>query len=231
MSSPPADPVDRSFVRFARTGDPGALARVFDQTAPELLRVASHLVSDLNLAEDLVQATFLSAIESSGEYDPGRPLLQWLTGIMTNRARELRRKIDRQPDPERLSPNHAQEPLQEAAASEFTEALSHAIANLPELYRPVLLMHLKLGQPIQGIALVLGRAPGLELCELGMPIPQGAGVLYRRGVGSRPTVTLTLLAVGALPHRSTTSTGLTAFTGPESAIEVRSIHAVPRRPS
>jgi DNA-directed RNA polymerase specialized sigma24 family protein len=31
---------------------------VFDGTAAELLRVASHLTHDLHTAEDLVQATF-----------------------------------------------------------------------------------------------------------------------------------------------------------------------------
>lgn len=47
--------LDRAFVRYARTGDPGALARVFDGCAAELYRIGFHLVGDRHLAEDLVQ--------------------------------------------------------------------------------------------------------------------------------------------------------------------------------
>ena len=162
MASQPPDSssVDQAFASFVRTGHSGDLARVFDETAPELLRLASHLVSDLSLAEDLVQSTFLVAIEDCHKYEPNRPVLHWLTGILTNRAHELRRKNDRRPDPARLPSNSIQEPPQQAAATEFTEAVSNAIAGIPLPYRPVLLMHLKLGHPVQEIALVLGRAPG-----------------------------------------------------------------------
>ena len=62
-------PTDEAFARFQRTGEPQALAEVFDATAAELLRVANHLTADLHLAEDLVQASFLAAIESA-ERDP-----------------------------------------------------------------------------------------------------------------------------------------------------------------
>ena len=67
-SRPPgSSSVDQAFASFVRTGHPGDLAKVFDDTAPELLRVASHLVGDLSLAGDLVQSTFLAAIESCHE--------------------------------------------------------------------------------------------------------------------------------------------------------------------
>jgi len=39
--------VDSWFVRFRQCGDPAALARVFDRTAPEILRLATHLTRDM----------------------------------------------------------------------------------------------------------------------------------------------------------------------------------------
>jgi len=51
--------LDRAFVRYARTGDPGALARVFDGSAQELYRLGFHLLGDRHTAEDLVQHTFV----------------------------------------------------------------------------------------------------------------------------------------------------------------------------
>ena len=86
---------DLHFARYCETGDPESMARVFDLTAPKLLLAAAHLVSDASAAEDLVQSTFLSAIEKAAHYDPERPLLPWLMGILANRVRYLHRQESR----------------------------------------------------------------------------------------------------------------------------------------
>ncbi|MGB3967310.1 MAG: sigma factor, partial [Planctomycetota bacterium] len=83
---------DRLFRRYRETGDPRLLGRVFDRTAPELLRVALHLTRDRHRAEDALQTTFLTAIEKAQLYDPRRPLLPWLLTILANHARELHRR-------------------------------------------------------------------------------------------------------------------------------------------
>jgi DNA-directed RNA polymerase specialized sigma24 family protein len=75
----PRDPADRAFRRYCRSGDPETLAEVFDRTARELLRVAVWLSGNRADAEDLLQRTFLSAIEGRDRFDPaqrrtGRPL-------------------------------------------------------------------------------------------------------------------------------------------------------------
>ena len=77
------------FVRFRKRGDSEALARVFDAVAPELLRSGVHLVGDEAEAEDLVQATFLTAIERRESFDATRALRPWLVGILSNQARTL----------------------------------------------------------------------------------------------------------------------------------------------
>ena len=72
---------DRLFERFRRTHDPAALAEVFDRCARELLRVAVHLAGDVATAEDLVQGTFLEAIEHAQQFEAGRHVRGWLLGI------------------------------------------------------------------------------------------------------------------------------------------------------
>jgi len=57
---------DRLFAEFRRRGDPRALGQVYDRLAPELLRLALHTTRDPGVAEDVLQATFLVAIERSG---------------------------------------------------------------------------------------------------------------------------------------------------------------------
>jgi DNA-directed RNA polymerase specialized sigma24 family protein len=90
------------FERFRRSGDTGALGRVFDETAPRLLQLAVHFVGDLGAAEDLVQATFVTAIERASTFDASRPLESWLAGILANHARDLRRDAQREIPPSAL---------------------------------------------------------------------------------------------------------------------------------
>src|SRR5262245_40460092 len=78
--------LERLFERYRRRGDVAALAKVFDRTAPEVLRVANVLAAQPAEAEDLLQATFLTAIERADAYDATRPLVPWLVGILRNHA-------------------------------------------------------------------------------------------------------------------------------------------------
>src|SRR5688572_22585216 len=96
-------PEDRAFDRFRRTRDGRALAAAFDATAPALLRVAVHLTGRTADAEDLVQQTFLVAIERGEKWDPSRGLFPWLAGILANEARLQRRAEARTVDPARLA--------------------------------------------------------------------------------------------------------------------------------
>ncbi len=50
----PESPADTAFLRFCAEGDPQALGDVFNFTAPELLRVAAHLMRSPDTAEDLL---------------------------------------------------------------------------------------------------------------------------------------------------------------------------------
>lgn len=70
---------DRQFEQFQRTGEAGALAKVFDHTAPELWRVAWYLSSgNAHRAEDALQSTFLTAIEERDIWDKRTGIAQAL---------------------------------------------------------------------------------------------------------------------------------------------------------
>jgi RNA polymerase sigma-70 factor (ECF subfamily) len=134
--------LDRAFTRFADTGDPKALARVFDGCAAELYRLAHHLIGDRHTAEDLVQQTFVVAIEQAASFDRSRGVLPWLCGILTHRALHLRRQLRQRaarvplPQPDLVDPAH------EAEARETATRVAEAVRALPEPYRQVLLLHL-----------------------------------------------------------------------------------------
>ena len=142
------------FDRYRARGDVQALARVFDRTAAELLRVAMHLVRDPVAAEDLLQETFLTAIEHAERYDRARPLVPWLVGILTNHARRHRRREARRPDPTRLPARgtHAPDGELEARVAERIDAL-------PDRYRQIVFLRLRFGMQPAAIAHLLGMPP------------------------------------------------------------------------
>src|SRR5262245_30081738 len=123
--------LDRLFDRFRRKGDVPALGTVFDATAPELLHVAMSLVRDPGEADDLLQETFLTAIERAARYDAERRLAPWLLGILVHHARELRRLRAREIRPERLAPSTADGTEARAHEREPPHAPEQALSRRP----------------------------------------------------------------------------------------------------
>jgi RNA polymerase sigma-70 factor (ECF subfamily) len=166
------------FERFRTRGDAAALGELFDRAAPALLRLAVHLARDPADAEDLLQTTFLHAIEARDTWDRTRPLMPWLCGILHNRARAGRRRDERALDPVRLPMPATSDPVHAAESSEFDAAVDAAITALPEIYQPVLRLHLAYGHAPAEIAHALDRpaatvrsqlARGLELLRKSLP--------------------------------------------------------------
>jgi RNA polymerase sigma-70 factor (ECF subfamily) len=149
-----------AFVRYRDHGCVDALAMVFDRTAQGLLLVACHLAGPGVDAEDLVQETFVQAIRNAHVYDPGRPLEPWLLDILTNAARNARRRAAHRPDPDRVRAEAAEDPVQRAEQRELARTLQAAIDRLPRRPREVLALHLAHGMTPTEIAHALGRPVG-----------------------------------------------------------------------
>ena len=150
----------RLFCRFRDHGDGPALAAVFDATARELLDVACHLVRDPAEAEDLVQATFLTAIKKARTYEEGAPLKAWFYGILWREAAKVRRAAARKVDPDRVAPAAEREPLEHLVLMEVPQVVSQALERLPRRYRDVLEPMLHHGRQAEEIARALDRSPG-----------------------------------------------------------------------
>lgn len=206
MAADMVEPADHLFAHWRRTGDAKALAEVYDRTAPQLLRVALHLVRHPAHAEDLLQATFVAAIEGAASYDPARPLLGWLGGILHNQAKWLLRREGREPDPLRLPAARAADPLEQAAAAEFTAQIDDAIARLPAAYQPVLRLHLRLQLSAVDIAHALDRPAGTVRSQIvrGLELLRqrlGAGVALA-AVATLGTRGLAAVRAAVLAHGS-----------------------------
>jgi RNA polymerase sigma-70 factor (ECF subfamily) len=206
--------IDRAFKRYRQTGDPAWMAQVFDATAGELMRLGWHLTGDRHLAEDLVQATFLVAMEDAEAFTDERRIMPWLCGILANRARQLRRQARGRARHTIEPRTDVVDPVSEAATQELQAEVSQALRGLPEPYRQVLHLHLQHGLSGAETADALARPAatirsqvhrGLEMLRKALPaiyagvaltaVPTACLAAMRRSLFGPPTV---LKSVGSL---------------------------------
>lgn len=177
--------VDRAFARYRRRGHPDDLARVFDATAAKLYHLAWHLTGDRHAAEDLVQTTFLVAIEDAAMHEGDRPVLPWLCGILTNRARMRWRRLRVENGAPLEEASASDDPGEAAAVRELSSSVLARLRALPEPYRRPCVLHVEHGLAPQEIARMLGRNDGtvrsqlqrgLDMLRRALPAALGAGL-------------------------------------------------------
>jgi RNA polymerase sigma-70 factor, ECF subfamily len=101
------DPVTRSdahLVGLVATGDTDALAALYDRHADAIFRAAYRRLGDRQMAEEVLQDTYLALWNRAQMYDQQQgSLLAWLGTIARNRAIDRLRAAGRRPAPIPLS--------------------------------------------------------------------------------------------------------------------------------
>ena len=159
---------DLALARQIRGGDEDAFIRLVSRHHAGFLKLALTWVRDPSIAEEVVQETWLVALERLGDFQGRSTMKTWLCGILINIARARRRKewrsitessiADKDDDPavpaDRFSPNghrwdgHWQAPPSawpvtpesSALSAELRSLLEQFVTELPEVQRAVLLL-------------------------------------------------------------------------------------------
>lgn len=136
----PASETDAELVRRARRGDADAFERLVRRHLRASHAVARRLVDDHADADDVVQDSFLRALERLEDCrDPAR-FRSWLLSIVRNRAHNVReRQTLRRGIPLESVAQTAggPDPSRRVEDREFHDALHGALAGLTELQRNV----------------------------------------------------------------------------------------------
>jgi RNA polymerase sigma-70 factor (ECF subfamily) len=87
---------ETSLVASLRAGDEAALARLVDQHTPSMLRVARGYVPSQEIAEEVVQETWIALLKGIGGFEGRSSLRTWLFTVMINiaKARGMRERRD-----------------------------------------------------------------------------------------------------------------------------------------
>jgi RNA polymerase sigma-70 factor (ECF subfamily) len=159
-------PDDRLLAERLRSGDREALGQLYDRYAPVAMAVAVRVVSDRELAEDLVHDAFVAVWQKIERFDPSRGSLRsWLLTIVRNRAidrvRGSRPAIEVGAADEqsllRTSPNPTWD---EAVRRRSTSELREALGQLPEEQRQAVELAYFGGRTYREIAVLTGVPQG-----------------------------------------------------------------------
>ncbi len=147
-TSPPAISLDA-----LRSGDPQALAALFEAYADRIYRLALSLLRDPSAAEDIVQETFVSAITHLDRFEGRSSLGTWLYRVGYNASLDwLRRRKDEPLPPDEPGDESDAVPLPRSlvewtltpesrqAEGEVAAELDRAIGELSEGLRVVFLL-------------------------------------------------------------------------------------------
>src|SRR5688500_16964390 len=96
-------------------GDESAFRELYRRHTPRLYQLLLRMLGGLEQdAEDVVQETWVRAVEGASKFEWKSSFPSWLTGIGINRAKELLRKRSRRPMfdlTEQLEPRAAMVPV------------------------------------------------------------------------------------------------------------------------
>jgi RNA polymerase sigma-70 factor (ECF subfamily) len=149
------EPTDEELMGLFCQGKEVAFETLFERHAANVHSYLRRIVRHADLAEDLLQMTFLSVVRSRDRYVQGSPVAPWIFSIAANAARDVLRR-DR-----RLLEAMRDEPLGEAITVPMPDPglarkIEAALAELPLRQREIVVLHHVLGWRFEEIAQAVG---------------------------------------------------------------------------
>ena len=177
---------DAEIVRALKRGDEAVFAALVDAYSPGLMRTARMFVRDREVAEEVVQETWLAVLRGIDRFEGRSSLRTWIFRILMNTAKTRAQREARsvpfsaavsadEPsvDPDRflgpehrhaggwmLGPSEWQTPEEELLRGETRDAILQAIEQLPDNQRAVITLRDVEGFPPEEVAEALGISDG-----------------------------------------------------------------------
>ncbi|MCB1645779.1 MAG: sigma-70 family RNA polymerase sigma factor [Pseudomonadales bacterium] len=146
---------DELLVIRCRAGEAKAFELLVARWQPRLLRVALVICRDRQLAEDLVQDSWITAVRKLGTLRDPASFGFWLIRIVNNRCMDALKSRNTEPQ----APPAA-EPAHMPGEVENGEAITEVLKLLDTRHRAVLALHYLQDLEVNEIAMVLDIPPG-----------------------------------------------------------------------
>ncbi len=141
---------EESLVKRAQKQDPAAFTQIYEQYFDKIYRYLVIRIGNQMEAEDLTQQVFLRALRSISNFKwKGVPFSAWLYRIATHVALDrLRQRARRGPKESDLDLDEIELPDRDAVSlqqnierGEMSACVQQYLADLPDTYRAVILLH------------------------------------------------------------------------------------------
>jgi RNA polymerase sigma-70 factor (ECF subfamily) len=148
----------QSLVAHAIQGDQHAFSSIVDQYSTLMLRTASMIVGDRDIAEDVVQDALIQAWHHLGDLRNAGALRPWLMRIVVNQCISFKRRLARTTSFMRQALSEQETDLIAQAADDYKGRmerdwdLAHAIETLPIKQRVVIVLHYYNGMTLPEMA-------------------------------------------------------------------------------
>jgi RNA polymerase sigma-70 factor (ECF subfamily) len=141
-------------LKAARRGSQDAFLQLFDEHHSMLFRFAYRMTGSVEDAEDIVQECFLELLRPECLYDPKRtPLRTYLFGVVRNQS--LKRTRNKGTQVGNQAAKAIPSPEADVLRTELENAVAHAVMQLPQNQREVLVLAHYERMPLVEIARVM----------------------------------------------------------------------------
>ena len=158
---------DAQLVKDLRGGKPSAVAELYNTHADRIYSLVFNQVDrNHEVAQDIVQETFVAALKSAANFRGQSKVYTWLCSIANKKVSDFYRRQKRQA---KYQTTTALEPDQigdvgvlvpdPAAAEERHEVTRQVLFSLPLHYRQVLILKYVEEMPVLEISQIMGRSP------------------------------------------------------------------------
>ena len=165
-----AETTDKDLVQQARQGNGDAITLLVKRYSPQLFRFLTRTTGQPDLAEDLLQDTWLRVMEKLDRYHTDKPFAPWLYTVARNLAIDKLRRLGRQgkkaeprltedgalDDPVELAADSAPSALENLEKQNLLEHVERTLAGLPFELREVLTLRFQEELQLEEIAQVVG---------------------------------------------------------------------------
>lgn len=164
MSGSQDDPLKNDLAR----DDGRAFEKLYVQFNVRLRLAAWRICRRGDWVDDLTNESWRRAYEARGSFDPSRPFLVWLTGILRNVYREQARSRFRLVSPEAPDELDRLDPAALADEAELLAAIDDCVRRLPAEDRDIVRARFFEGLPLRAVA-ERSRIPEATLRESRLP--------------------------------------------------------------
>jgi RNA polymerase sigma-70 factor, ECF subfamily len=182
---------EQAMWRVQMDDDEQAFALLMERWHDRIHGLCARMLGSVHTAEDVAQEVFTRIFEKRRDYDTQKRFSTWLWRIAVNRCYDELRRIHRRNEfsldegeeeqalvPEALIENFS--PDEHTAAREEAEVIRHALSQLPDIYRAVVVLRHYNGLKLREVAEVLGVPEGTVNSRMAEALSQLSRLLEPR---------------------------------------------------